>query len=37
VERVSTGLISTAIGLQPVGRLLLRAADRIAGLRVDLR
>jgi streptomycin 6-kinase len=36
VERVSTGLICTAIGLQPVGRLLLRAADRIAGLRVDL-
>jgi len=34
-ERVSTGLVATAIGLQPVGRLMLEAADRIAGLAVD--
>ncbi len=30
VERVSTGLICTSIGLQPVGRHMLAAADRIA-------
>lgn len=30
VERVSTGLLATAIGLQPVGRYMLDAADRIA-------
>ncbi len=30
VERVSTGLIATRIGLQPVGRLMLAVADRIA-------
>jgi streptomycin 6-kinase len=32
VERVSTGLLATAIDLQPVGRLMLRAADRIAAM-----
>jgi streptomycin 6-kinase len=30
VERVSTGLLCTMIGLQPVGRDMLSAADRIA-------
>jgi streptomycin 6-kinase len=30
VERVSTGLVCTSIDLQPVGRQLLDAADRIA-------
>jgi streptomycin 6-kinase len=30
VERVSTGLLLTAIGLQPVGHDMLAAADRIA-------
>lgn len=29
-ERVSTGLCATKIGLQPVGRQMLDAADRIA-------
>ncbi len=32
VERVSTGLLLAAIGLQPVGRDLLAAADWIAEL-----
>jgi streptomycin 6-kinase len=30
VERVSTGLVCTQIGLQPVGRQMLAAADQIA-------
>jgi streptomycin 6-kinase len=30
VERVSTGLLGTAIGLQPVARQMLHAADMIA-------
>ena len=30
VERVSTGLVCTTIGLQPIGRQMLAAADRIA-------
>jgi streptomycin 6-kinase len=30
VERVSTGLLLTQIGVQPVGRQMLAAADRIA-------
>ncbi len=30
VERVSTGLLATAIGLQPVGAQMLAAADSIA-------
>lgn len=30
VERVSTGLLCTEIGLQPVGRAMLRAADHVA-------
>ena len=30
VERVSTGLLCERIGLQPVGRQMLAAADRIA-------
>ncbi|WP_214407699.1 aminoglycoside phosphotransferase family protein [Pseudonocardia lacus] len=33
VERVSTGLLATRIGLQPAGRLMLAVADRVAGLR----
>ena len=33
VERVSTGLLCTRIGLQPVGRDMLRAADEVAGER----
>ena len=32
VERVSTGLLATRIELQPVGRQMLAAADRIAQL-----
>ncbi|MCO1659617.1 aminoglycoside phosphotransferase family protein [Pseudonocardia humida] len=32
VERVSTGLLATRIGLQPVGRQMLAVADRVAGL-----
>jgi streptomycin 6-kinase len=31
-ERVATGLLCSAIGLQPVGRDMLRAADHIAAL-----
>jgi streptomycin 6-kinase len=31
-ERVSTGLLATRVGLQPVGAQMLAAADRIAGL-----
>jgi streptomycin 6-kinase len=31
VERVSTGLLCTRIGLQPVGREMLIAADHVAG------
>jgi streptomycin 6-kinase len=34
VERVSTGLLATKIGLQPVGREMLEAADRVAGRMV---
>jgi streptomycin 6-kinase len=30
IERVSTGLVATEIGLQPVGRQLLALADRLA-------
>jgi streptomycin 6-kinase len=30
VERVSTGLMATKIGLQPVGRQMLTLADRLA-------
>jgi hypothetical protein len=30
VERVSTGLLATRIGLQPVGRQMLAAADHVA-------
>lgn len=30
VERVSTGLLLTQVGLQPVGRQMLAAADRVA-------
>ena len=30
VERVSTGLLGTKVGLQPVGRQMLAAADRVA-------
>lgn len=30
VERVSTGLLCTKIGLQPVGRQMLRVAERVA-------
>lgn len=30
VERVSTGLLGTMVGLQPVGHQMLAAADRIA-------
>ena len=32
VERVSTGLLGTKVGLQPVGRQMLAAADRVAHL-----
>jgi len=31
VERVSTGLLATKVGLQPVGGQMLAAADRVAG------
>ena len=31
VERVSTGLLCTKIGLQPVGREMLAVADHVAG------
>ena len=31
VERVSTGLLATGIGLQPVGREMLATADLVAG------
>jgi streptomycin 6-kinase len=30
VERVSTGLLATSVGLQPIGREMLLAADRLA-------
>jgi streptomycin 6-kinase len=30
VERVSTGLLGTRVGLQPVAREMLEAADRLA-------
>jgi streptomycin 6-kinase len=30
IERVSTGLLGTAVGLQPVARQMLEAADRLA-------
>lgn len=30
-ERVSTGLLATKVGLQPVGRQMLAAADHVAG------
>jgi streptomycin 6-kinase len=33
VERVSTGLLATRIGLQPVGRQMLAVADLVAGVR----
>jgi streptomycin 6-kinase len=33
VERVSTGLLGTRIGLQPVARQMLHAADLIAAGR----
>ncbi|HEX7132097.1 MAG TPA: aminoglycoside phosphotransferase family protein, partial [Iamia sp.] len=33
VERVSTGLVCERIGLQPVGRRMLAAADQLAALR----
>lgn len=33
VERVSTGLLCTEVGLQPAGRQMLTAADRVAGQR----
>jgi streptomycin 6-kinase len=32
VERVSTSLLCTRIGLQPVGREMLTAADHVAGM-----
>ncbi|HEY8301452.1 MAG TPA: aminoglycoside phosphotransferase family protein [Jatrophihabitans sp.] len=35
VERVSTGLLGTAIGLQPVARQMLEAADHIAATDVE--
>jgi streptomycin 6-kinase len=31
VERVSTGLLGTRVGLQPIARQMLAAADRVAG------
>lgn len=31
IERVSTGLVGTAVDLQPIGHQMLAAADRIAG------
>jgi streptomycin 6-kinase len=33
IERVSTGLLCTRIGLEPLGRQMLTAADHVAGLR----
>jgi hypothetical protein len=33
VERVSTGLLCTKIGLQPAGREMLAAADRVVTRR----
>jgi streptomycin 6-kinase len=30
IERVSTGLLCTEVGLQPVGREMLAVADRVA-------
>ena len=30
IERVSTGLLATKVGLQPVGRQMLAVADRLA-------
>lgn len=36
VERVSTGLLCTAVDLQPAGRLMLAAAERIARDFVDV-
>jgi len=36
VERVSTGLLGTRIGLQPVAREMLAAADRIGAMRPQL-
>ncbi len=35
VERVSTGLLATKVGLQPVGAQMLLAADRVAALDGD--
>lgn len=32
IERVTTGLLCTEIGLQPVGRRMLAAADAVAGM-----
>jgi streptomycin 6-kinase len=32
VERVSTGLLGTKVGLQPVSRQMLAVADRLAAL-----
>ena len=39
VERVSTGLLATSVGLEPAGRDMLAAADHIAARpeRRDLR
>jgi streptomycin 6-kinase len=37
VERVSTGLLCTQIALQPVGREMLAAADRVASLAMEPR
>jgi streptomycin 6-kinase len=34
VERVSTGLLCTQIGMEPLGRDSLRAAEAVAGLRI---
>jgi streptomycin 6-kinase len=34
VERVSTGLLCTRIGLQPLGRDMLRAAEAVIGLSI---
>ena len=33
IERVSTGLVATQIGLQPIGRQMLEAADHLAARR----
>lgn len=35
VERVSTGLLATRVGLQPVGREMLAAADHVAARRAS--